>query len=432
MYRIRFRRASASADAPQSGGLSLASTSLPHPVGGNSVPSKSPDPTLKSPRVKKGSSIEPSDFRPLRLASQRIPYWKTPYSINSFALLSSIYPQHLITAWKDVMLASVTEDTLKNYGAGLLRFTQFCDKFRIPEDKRMPADDTLLSIFVAEMGAGKVKKSTIDTWIDGIKLWHEYNNAPWLGGDMLLRTKKGADTLAPHPCPEEPKLPVTQKHIDTLHKHLDLSDPFDCAVWAAALTAWKGCTRLGEILLASPSQFDPTRNVLRRSPRTTGTAANNHSWISIFIPYTKTKKYQGDWVTLTSAADPTDPLSAIQHHLDVNSDIPDDAPLFAFRSGETAWTALDRKKFMTRCNSIWEAEGLQTVLGHSFRIGGATFLLLSGVDPWVVMKQGRWSSKAFLRYWRSIEEILPLFIGDSLDNFRSLKESMSRLASINV
>lgn len=250
---------------------------------------------------------------------------------------------------------------------------------------------------------------------------------------MLSRTRKGADALAPRAVPDEPKLPVTKSHIDALNDHLDLSDPFDCAVWAAALTAWKGCTRLGEIILPSQSQFDPTRNVLRRSPRTTGTAINDHSWISIFIPYTKTKKFAGDWVTLTSSADSTDPLSAIQHHLDINHGIPEDAPLFAFRS-ETpkGWTALDRNKFMSRCNAIWESKGLQTVLGHSFRIGGATHLLLSGVDPWVVMKQGRWSSKAFLRYWRNIEEILPLFIGDSLDNFRSLKQSMSRLASAIV
>ncbi|PBK81214.1 hypothetical protein ARMGADRAFT_1091504 [Armillaria gallica] len=217
------------------------------------------------------------------------------------------------------------EDTLKNYGAGLLRFTQFCDKFRIPEEKRMPADDTLLAIFVAEMGAGKVKKSTIDMWINGIKLWHKYNNTPWFGADILARTKKGADVLAPRVVPEEPKLPVTKKHIDTLNKHLDLSDPFDCAVWAAALTAWKGCTRLGEILLASSSQSDPARNVLRRSPRTTGLAANNHSWISIFIPYTKTRKFLGNWITLTSSTDPADPLSAFQHHLEVNHGIPDDA-----------------------------------------------------------------------------------------------------------
>ncbi len=44
---------------------------------------------------------------------------------------------------------------------------------------------------------------------------------------------------------------------------------------------------------------------------------------------------------------------------------------------------------MHRCNDIWTREGLQTVLGHSFRIGGATKLLLSRVDPWIVMKQGQ-------------------------------------------
>ncbi len=123
---------------------------------------------------------------------------------------------------------------------------------------------------------------------------HEYNNAPWLGGKVLARTKKDADALAPiNPC-SAPRLPVTTNHIDALEKHLDLANPLDAAIWAAALTAWKGCTRLGEIMLPSASQFDPTRNVLRGSPRTTGIAANNHSWISIFIPYTKTKKYAGD------------------------------------------------------------------------------------------------------------------------------------------
>lgn len=66
--------------------------------------------------------------------------------------------------------------------------------------------------------------------------------------------------------------------------------------------------------------------------------------------------------------------------------------------------------------------------GHGFRIGGTTHLLLHGVDPWVVMKQGRWSSAAFLLYWRNVEEILPLFIGDSLDTLNSLKDSVARLS----
>ena len=45
------------------------------------------------------------------------------------------------------------------------------------------------------------------------------------------------------------------------------------------------------------------------------------------------------------------------------------------------------------------------------------------------MKQGRWTSAAFLLYWRNVEEILPLFIGDSLDTFTSLKDSVARLAN---
>jgi hypothetical protein len=66
--------------------------------------------------------------------------------------------------------------------------------------------------------------------------------------------------------------------------------------------------------------------------------------------------------------------------------------------------------------------------GHGLRIGGTTHLLLHGVDPWIIIKQVRWTSTAFLLYWRNVEEILPLFIGDSLDTFTSLKASVSRLA----
>ncbi|SJL05228.1 uncharacterized protein ARMOST_08594 [Armillaria ostoyae] len=145
--------------------------------------------------------------------------------------ISSIFPQNFISTWKNVMLTSVTEDTHKNYNAGLLRFMQFCDKFQIPEEKRMLADDILLSIFVAEMGASKVKKSIIDTWIDDIKLWHEYNNASWFRGDILSQTRKGADAFIPHAASDEPKLLVIKNYIDALSDYLDLSDPFDCAVW---------------------------------------------------------------------------------------------------------------------------------------------------------------------------------------------------------
>ncbi len=69
------------------------------------------------------------------------------------------------------MLASVTEDTRESYGAGLLRFTQFCDAENVPENARMPASESLLSLFVAKMGAGLVQPPTINTWLAGLGLW---------------------------------------------------------------------------------------------------------------------------------------------------------------------------------------------------------------------------------------------------------------------
>jgi len=59
---------------------------------------------------------------------------------------------------------------------------------------------------------------------------------------------------------------------------------------------------------------------------------------------------------------------------------------------------------MLMCNNVWASYGWPTITGHPFRIGGTTSLLVSGVNPSVVKKMGRWSSDAYLRYWRTIKE----------------------------
>jgi hypothetical protein len=63
--------------------------------------------------------------------------------------------------------------------------------------------------------------------------------------------------------------------------------------------------------------------------------------------------------------------------------------------------------FLHFCDDIWKKSGLDNVLGHSFRIGGAVELLIAGVSPEVVAAVGGWTSLAFLIYWRRFEEILP-------------------------
>ena len=117
--------------------------------------------------------------------------------------------------------------------------------------------------------------------------------------------------------------------------------------------------------------------------------------------------------------------------LTINASVPDHAPFFAYMDSSVpdGYSPLTRSDLMEQCNDIWVSAGLTALSGHSFRIGGTTHLLIHGVDPWIVMKQGCWSSNAFLLYWRNVEEILPLFIGDSMDSF-SLKSSIQQIQKL--
>ena len=51
-----------------------------------------------------------------------------------------------------MLVKAVAPKTLSNYGAGLLRFTHFCESFKLAEDLCMPALEWLLSVFITTMG----------------------------------------------------------------------------------------------------------------------------------------------------------------------------------------------------------------------------------------------------------------------------------------
>ena len=107
-------------------------------------------------------------------------------------------------------------------------------------------------------------------------------------------------------------------------------------------------------------------------------------------------------------------MQALVHHLaQTNSSLPADAQLFAYQH-KSGWRALTKKAFLDECASVWVRSGVDVIpRGHSFRIGGTAELLLRGTPPDVVMLQGRWKSRAFLRYWRKVEVIFPLFVSSA-------------------
>ncbi|KAH9848675.1 hypothetical protein C2E23DRAFT_738921 [Lenzites betulinus] len=412
MPRIRKIPARASASARREG------EAEPHVLGrraGTTLP-RPKTPRIRKPRKPRPENrIEESALRPHVLAEDRIASWTTPHASALRTSLNTFLPADGLALLFDTMLRAIEPDTRKNYGAGLLRFNQYCDCVNIPESARMPASEFLLAAFIATW-AGKVARTTIDTWLAGLAFWHTINGATWNGSRVLKMTCQAALRLEPGKKAKRP--PVTLEHMHALKIGLDLSDAFDAAVYALACAAFWGCRRLGELLLPSANAFDTEKHVARGAKPAFRVLPGGATYAIFHIPWTKTTKMAGADIILTANSDATNPVLALRHHLQANAAIPDSAPLFAFETASGGWAPMTRTWFLDRCNAVWEAAKLDKLQGHCFRIGGATELLLRGVHPDVVATQGGWKSRAFLEYWRKIESILPLFISDSFTKSR--------------
>jgi hypothetical protein len=124
--------------------------------------------------------------------------------------------------------------------------------------------------------------------------------------------------------------------------------------------------------------------------------AGGPDYATFHVPWTKTTREVGADITITGISEPTDPVVALRHHLQANSSVSPEAPLFAFETADGSWSPVTKGWFLERVNGIWSNVGLLNILGHGFRIGGATELLLQGTPPDIVATQGRWKSRAFL------------------------------------
>lgn len=96
---------------------------------------------------------------------------------------------------------------------------------------------------------------------------------------------------------------------------------------------------------------------------------------------------------------PTNLVTALDHHLSANSNVPPPAPFVAYETAGGGWAPMTRPWFLACCNQVWRAAGLLELTGHCFQIGGASELLLRGIPPDVVAMQGCWKSRASLEYW---------------------------------
>ncbi|KAJ7750503.1 hypothetical protein B0H14DRAFT_3603196 [Mycena olivaceomarginata] len=159
-----------------------------------------------------------------------------------------------------------------------------------------------------------------------------------------------AGDRAGDPFKRPPRGPITKQHMRALRRSLDLWTGRGAAIWSAATPCFSACRRLGELLVVSTARFCLQHDTCRET-RTSRGVVNGHQVITFHI--TQTSVPYGPSSTIWRLTIPRLPTT----------------PLFAFRE-DGRWHTPTKAQFFTYTSSVYVAAGLETVYGHSYRIGG--------------------------------------------------------------
>ncbi|KIO12981.1 hypothetical protein M404DRAFT_123531, partial [Pisolithus tinctorius Marx 270] len=286
---------------------------------------------VKKPRRPKPNAIiQPSPWRPHIAASDQLICWSSPHASNFLTSLETHFPSLSVFQLFRVMLQSLDTNTHSNYGAGLLRFTQFCDNLSIPEADRMPVSAELITLF-ASHHARHFSDKTLNNWLAGLHFWHIVNGAVWNTDDMLRHVWRGFAKLIPPSSKLAKCPPVTLDALCILHDHLNLGNSFDATVWVLASVAFWCCCHLGELLIPSINAFDSSKHASHCIlPLSISLLQNGTHYSSFHIPWSKTTLNLSADISITACNHCTCPLAALLNHCTGSLDLPSHAPLFTF------------------------------------------------------------------------------------------------------
>lgn len=348
----------------------------------------------------------PSHLRPHCLASGRLRLW-LPQPSGISPRQKSKATEAELERILDVMSHAWEEGTQESYGSGLLIFHVFCDTRQVPEHDRAPVSQLLLSTFVSHL-AGSYSGKTLRNYVYGIRAWHILHGMPWQLNEPEMDTiLTAAKKLTPATAKRKKRRPYTIEFITKLKSQMDMTNPFDVAVFACLTTCFYAAARVGEFTTRRLDGFNPELHPTP-SDLKTDQDRNGMRVTVLRLPQTKTS-HEGEEVSWSSQHGPTDPVSALNLHLQVNNP-PANNHIFAYKGKSGGHRPLTKNAFIKRLALAARAAGEDPLQGHGIRIGATLEYLLRGI-PFEVMKTiGRWASDAFTIYLRKHAQILAPYL----------------------
>jgi integrase len=302
--------------------------------------------------------------------------------------------------------------TSKNYDYAVRRYIQFAASIGYSETDALPASEELILLWICE-GLGKTGPGTAKQNLSALRAWHIKQRLPWHRPECIPFISKALREFWPRESKKPAsRPPITSAMIMMLVKAWQGGTPKELCALAIALVAWCGQCRLGELLPESLSSIDYKR--LPRRVHWSGPIRSNPNASELNLPWTKTNQFDGDKIFLLRQRYPLNATHSLSHHFAASPLTPE--RLLCEFGAKRSSSFLSKESFMIMCNAVWSKAGLPHITGHSFRIGGTTALLCSGVNPDVVKKLGRWSSDAFLIYWRSLGHLFSKHASDLVWN----------------
>ena len=189
------------------------------------------------------------------------------------------------------------------------------------------------------------------------------------------------------------KLPITLEIMLKVYGSLDTSNPKEFCFWTACLVAFYGMFRKASLF---PRRKECNKLI---------TLADCHvfDWgLAVYTRCSKTIQFQERQVYVSLPWNSNKKLCAARHIIKCVSMIPNTSPdtcIFSFfKNGKTVGFTYQLFTLMLRdvLNKIGLPPGSYS--GHSFRRGGASLALKSGISPEMIKAQGDWKSLAYMDY----------------------------------